>query len=133
MASDFNYAYNPYGSIQVLRRIYKEMEYESPKNYINLSRYKNTDRIFDSKNDVYYHSTVNDCVIPETVNDTYVTIIKQTENRLDIIANNVYGYAPYWWILAIANDVVDPFDIPMGTKLRCPPLSSLYLAGSIFA
>ena len=77
--------------------------------------------------------TVDKKEIPVTENDTYITVNRQTENRLDVVANIVYGFAPYWWIIAMANDIIDPFDVPCGTVLRCPPLVSLYSDGSVLS
>ena len=74
--TDFTYLYSPYSNLLTSRKIYKEMVYESPRVYTNLSRYKNTDRIFDKPNDVYYDATPNDVTIPETFDDTYITITK---------------------------------------------------------
>lgn len=121
------------GSIAETRKIYEPLEYYSPRIYPTLSRYQTTDRLFDSHIGVYYHSTVDKKEIPVTENDTYITVNRQTENRLDVIANIVYGFSPYWWIIAMANDIIDPFDVPCGTVLRCPPLVSLYSDGSVLS
>lgn len=134
MAENNSYTYqtNPYGSLQTYRKIYKEQELYPAKSYTTLSRYQNVKRLFDSVNDVYYQVTPNLTSIPETKGDTYVTVDKSSEGRLDVIANMIYGYSPYWWIIAIANNIVDPFNVTIGTVLRCPPLASLYGLDSIF-
>lgn len=119
------------GSIANIRKIYEPLEYYPARNYTTLSRYATTERLFDSKLGVYYHSTYDKTTIPVSENDTYITVDRQAENRLDVIANRIYGYAPYWWIIAIANDIIDPFNVPYGTILRCPPLVSLYKEGSV--
>ena len=121
------------GSIANIRKIYKPLDYYMPRVYPTLSRYSTTERLFDNKIGVYYQSTFDKTTIPVSENDTYVTVDRQSENRLDVIANRVYGYAPYWWIIAIANDIIDPFDVPYGTVLRCPPLVSLYSEGSVLS
>lgn len=127
------YSTPKYGSVTQYRKIYTDLEYFSPREYTNVSRYQDTLRLYDDRNGVYYHETITRESIPESSNDTYITVEGQWENRLDIIANNVYGYSLYWWILAIANDIIDPFNVPRGTVLRCPALQSLYIKGSIFS
>lgn len=133
MANNYTYQANPYGNLQSYRKIYKEQEFYPPKTYTTVSRYQEVPRLFDVERDVYYQETVDRKTIPESKNDTYVTIDKTSENRLDVIANIVYGYAPYWWILAIANNIEDPFNIPIGTTIRCPALISLYGSDSVFS
>lgn len=129
----YTLSYNPYGNIQTYRKIYKELEYEAPKVYLGLSRYQETLRIFDQSNDVYYQETVDRKTIPESNTDVFITVTKSSENRLDIIANMVYSYSLYWWVIAMANDIDDPFNVPIGTVLRCPPLASLYGSNSVFS
>jgi len=127
-----NFYYDNIGSIIAFRRkIYPELEYYTPRKYDSLSRYDSTERLLDNLNGVYYHKTYEPVEIPLSDGDTFVTVDVQTENRLDIIANNIYGYAPYWWIIAFANNVIDPFNVPLGTVLRCPPLMSIYGKGSV--
>ena len=42
-----------------------------------------------------------------------------------------YNTPKYWWIIALSNYILDPFDIPVGTNLRIPPLLSLYNSGGV--
>ena len=125
------YIKNKLGGIAETRKIYQPLEYVSPRVYPTLSRYSVVDRLYDSEVGTYYHSTVDKASIPESDNDTYITVDRQSTNRLDVIANRVYGFSPYWWVIAVANDIIDPFNVPYGTVLRCPPLVSLYVDGSI--
>lgn len=44
-------------------------------------------------------------------------------NRPDSIAYEVYGNAKYWWIIAMYNDIKDPFfEFHMGRSLIIPEL-----------
>jgi hypothetical protein len=113
------------------RKFYIPLDYFQPRKYDTLSRYGDTERLYDELNGVYYHETPNTVSIPLSETDTYVTVTQQTTNRLDVIANNIYGYAPYWWIIAYANNIIDPYDVPEGTVLRCPPIMSIYGEGSV--
>ena len=40
--------------------------------------------------------------------------------RLDQVAQEQYGDPAYWRLLASANDLADPLNVPVGTRLRLP-------------
>jgi len=72
-----------------------------------------------------YLETFNQVKIPEDSNDQYHVITQREVNRLDIISNNYYQSPEYWWAIALANNLIDPFVIEEGMVLRIPPLTSL--------
>mgnify|MGYP004004404035 CR=1 FL=1 len=44
-------------------------------------------------------------------------------NRPDSISHDVYGNAKYWWIIAMANDISDPFfGFHKGRTLKIPDI-----------
>lgn len=51
--------------------------------------------------------------------DTVEHIIRGGE-RLDVIAHRYYGDEEYWWVIALANRIMDPFALEVGRKLRIP-------------
>ncbi len=54
-----------------------------------------------------------------------VFIINQPKyvNRPDAVSHAVYGNSKYWWIIAMANNINDPFvDFKFGRKLKIPDL-----------
>lgn len=40
--------------------------------------------------------------------------------RLDGLAFKYYGDEDYWWVIALANRIMDPFSLEVGTRLRIP-------------
>ncbi len=40
--------------------------------------------------------------------------------RLDTIAHRYYGDSDYWWVIALANRIQDPFSLTVGQRLRIP-------------
>lgn len=110
---------------------YEPLEYLPTVAYKNASRYKNLRTIKDEETGKIHHESWNQQAIPLSSDDVYVTVTNETENRLDIIAYQQYGSARYWWILALANYIIDPFEIPTGSTLRVPPLLSLYKSGGV--
>lgn len=116
-----------------MREVFLFPLYYDPRQYIHLSRYSPYRLILDEDNNMKYHETFNDTTIVETDQDSYITVDLINENRLDIVAYNAYGFSVYWWIIAHANNIIDPFDVPAGTVLRIPPLNSLYLSEGVIS
>lgn len=59
--------------------------------------------------------------IPPSQTDTIITVQMGEEGRLDIIALAVWGRSDWWWVLALANDILNPFEEPVaGDRLRVP-------------
>jgi hypothetical protein len=115
-----------------IREVFQSLEYTEPKEYVNMSRYNNTRCIIDNKTGNIYHETYNDYHISESSNDRFYTVTVKTEDRLDIISMMFYGSPLNWWIIALTNNIIDPFDVKAGTILRIPPIISLYEEGGIY-
>lgn len=41
-------------------------------------------------------------------------------DRLDVMAHKYYGDSEYWWVIALANRIQDPFSLTVGQRLRVP-------------
>ena len=65
-------------------------------------------------------STVKYPEIPNSSNDIYV--ITGAGDRLDMLAHQFYDDQSLWWVISIANPVLEQNSlyIPMGTQLRIP-------------
>ena len=113
-----------------LREDFGGIEYLSTVLYKNASRYKNLRTIQDTNGNIYHESWVQK-TIDKSADDEYFTVTETEENRLDIVSTKYYNTPRYWWVVALANYIIDPFDIPIGTQLRIPPLISLYNSGGV--
>ena len=109
------------------------MEFLSPKQYTNACRYKNLRRIQDPETKNIYHETWFQKIIDKSNEDEYFTVSIAEEGRLDIIANKYYNTPRFWWVIALANNIIDPFDVPVDTVLRIPSIVSLYNKGGVFS
>lgn len=107
--------------------------YLEPRQYGYVSRYMKYRRIKDNDENSIFLESINQDTVQESESDTYITVDNINANRLDIIAYNNYGYSTYWWVIALANNIIDPFNIPLGTVLRIPPLSSMYVDGGVLS
>jgi len=114
-----------------LRDIYYDVEYVKPAIYKYVSRYQETRQIIDAETRNVHHETFNYKVIKESKEDKYLTVDNISANRLDIISLYEYGSPTYWWVLAVANNILDPFNISLDTIIRIPPLFALYNKGGV--
>lgn len=103
--------------------------YSSPRTYEHTSRYDKYRQIVDELNS--YTETFNQSLIPSSDSDIFHTVLREQENRPDIIANIYYKDPSFYWVIALANELVDPFIIQAGSILRIPTLSSLYTIGGV--
>ena len=116
------------------QKIYESPDYQQPAYYSHLSRYKDLRTIKNKDDNRLIHETMFKYKIVESDEDIIYTITDKTKNRLDVIASMYYRNPQYWWIIAIANDIIDPLtELKIGTTIRIPPLLSIYETGSIFS
>ena len=121
-------AYNNYG------KPYEDESFPKlydPRNYPHISRYRNTPRLFDDLFSMYYHRFGQSYDIQNSYSDKFHKVDLRTENRLDLIALQYYNNPMLWWIIAGANNIIDAFEVPIGTVLRIPALQSVYEIGGI--
>ena len=54
------------------------------------------------------------------------TITERTAGRLELVADDFYGNVFLWWIIALANNILDPInDVTIGKTLIIPTLSDV--------
>lgn len=58
------------------------------------------------------------------LNDTeFVITMDKFVNRPDAISQQVYGNPKYWWLIALRNEITNPFyDFYKGRKLKIPDI-----------
>jgi hypothetical protein len=106
--------------------------------YSNYSRYFLTN-IYgdtDSKYGNYEYSDFVSIIYPDSITDQYYEVESGYANRLDLISYKVYRTVHLWWIIAMANDILNPLDIPVGTILRIIAISDInrsQILGTVFA
>ena len=89
------------------------------------SRYRRLRRIrFDDGSTKI--ETANKISLPESNGDAFYTVTPEDAHRLDLISHKMYGTPLFWWVIAEASDIKDPFTVPVGTVLRIPEPSTLY-------
>lgn len=94
----------------------------------SISRYKMYRVINNDDDNSIYLETFNQVksTWENEQGNTYHIVTKDEENRLDIIANKFYNNPSYGWIIALVNQIIDPFVIPADTVLIIPSMSSLF-------
>lgn len=53
------------------------------------------------------------------------TLILHEDQRLDILAGQIYGDSRYWWVLAIASGIGYGLQVPPGTIIYIPNLGDV--------
>lgn len=101
--------------------------YSGNRDYSHISRYRKYRQIIDDN--VVYTETFNQQGVSLSNNDITHIVKLNEKNRLDMIALTYYKDASLWWILALANNIINPFIVVPGTVLRVPPLINLYNRG----
>jgi hypothetical protein len=98
---------------KVDKSLYPEDRYRKHRRYID-----------DNGNEV--QETYDDIEITEKPADYYHSVETGEENKLDLIASRYYNNESLWWVIAEASGIDDPFNVPVGTVLRIPDMSTLY-------
>lgn len=57
----------------------------------------------------------------------YINYEHKYLGRLDLLSYEVYETAMLWWVIALANDILDPFDDTLvGSLIYIPPIMDVY-------
>ena len=73
-----------------------------------------------------FFGTFNPPAFPVSPTDTFHTVRQGEPLRLDLLSYQFYRTPELWWVLALVNDILSPFDdIEIGDVLRVPSLSTV--------
>lgn len=95
-------------------------------------RFRCLKRYLDS-NDEEVPETYERIIFTDRSDDILFRVSSGQVNRLDLIAglDSIYNNENLWWIIAEANDIFDPFNIPVGTVLKIPSKDKIYSLGGV--
>lgn len=105
-------------------------QYVVPYNIHSFSRYKHIDELLVDNGDntqTTIKATLGPIdlgIIPFGQLPIYV-VPSYEENRIDLIANKLYGSSSLYWVLCYINNIADPLKIEAGRILFVPELSSV--------
>ena len=103
-----------------------KIEYSTPS---KTSRYKKLEVFLDDTN--VYFANPEYIEIPHHSDDKYFSVTAKYVNRLDLISHKFYNESKLWWVIAKANGISDPLEIPLNKILRIPAISTLYGSGGV--
>ena len=97
-------------------------------NNLYLDRYEYTTKL-NFKNDFPdMYSIFRKVVFKEDSVEQYYRVTEVDMNRLDIISERFYGTPYYWWVIAMANNIIDPFYVPIGVTMKIGKLRDFTMA-----
>lgn len=102
------------------------IKYTTPS---KVSRYKHTTVYSDDTNLYFENPSYLD--IPKHGDDNFFSVTIKYANRLDLIAHKFYSDSKLWWVIAKANNITDPLEVPLNTILRIPAKATLFGTGGI--
>lgn len=82
------------------------------------SRYQFATLYMDSAGN--YWGTRPPVKIPESDEDMFHLVTQADERRIDLIAHRYYGDVNLWWVIAEANNIINPMVLTVGDVLRIP-------------
>lgn len=97
-------------------------------NNIFLDRYEYTNKLNFRNDFPDVYSIFRTVVFNEDSIEQYHRVTEEDMNRLDIISDKFYGSPYYWWVIALANNITDPFYVPVGITLKIVRLSDFTMA-----
>jgi hypothetical protein len=84
-----------------------------------MARYTYAETLVTKETKKRYLESVIYPKIPLSDEDFY--IITQSTDRLDLLSNQYYGDAQYWWVIAVANNINDgTLYVDAGKQIRIP-------------
>lgn len=96
------------------------------------SRYRVYKRVINEDHQLLQLKLVNGITREKKYLGTYHTVELREENRLDVIADQEYGDKRLYWVIAMANNIIDPFDVKQGTVLKIPQIATISMKGGYF-
>lgn len=104
----------------------KDVEWKSPS---KVSRYK-AFKAYMTRENVYLENP-SYIEVPEHPDDTFFLVTGPYVDRLDLISHKFYNESKLWWVIAEANQIINPLEVPINSLLRIPAKSTLFGAGGL--
>ena len=83
------------------------------------SRYQFAARYLDKKNGDFF-GTRQLVKLPPYPTDLFHQVTEADSKRIDLIAWKYYKDVRLWWFIAEENDIINPFELQVGSILRVP-------------
>ena len=81
---------------------------------------KSTKEIISTKGWATYARTI------KTAPSKLAVVPAGCEGRADLLSYRIYGTSDYWWVICVANNIIDPFEqLKAGRQIRVPLVGGL--------
>lgn len=104
----------------------EDVLYENELNLLETSRYKSTKIIKYEDGTCFELWDIPAFSVSES-DDMFYEVPAHQAQRLDLISSTIYGTVNLWWIIAIVNDISNPFEeAESGKMLRIPSITDIF-------
>jgi len=79
----------------------------------------------EETNSYYQNIEYNYNISRNSIQANYMLITEETQYRPDKIAHMLYGDERLYWLVLIHNNIVDPFELEIGTEIEILDISVL--------
>ena len=90
----------------------------------NTNRYEAGFQLYDGT--YLWDPFISRPVIPESTDDLYHDLSAGEAGKLDIVSFYYYGTPDLWWVIAAANNILNPLRVAAGQRLRIPSIDVVY-------
>jgi nucleoid-associated protein YgaU len=91
----------------------------------NSSRHAYSIRYSSASGD--YWGTRPPIKIPKSRKDQFHRVTDDDVTRIDLLAWKYYGDCALWWVIAEANDIINPLELETGRVLRIPAFETVQM------
>ena len=89
---------------------------------LDLENFENALNVYQDKNSYYYYNLLETIFFPDNLPDSYFnTYTVKFEDTWPLISFKAYSTTKLWWVIAYANNVINPINfLQVGKQIKVP-------------
>lgn len=89
---------------------------------LDLENFENVLNVYQDQDSFYYYNLLETVFFPDNLPDSYFnTYTVKFEDTWPLISYKAYGSTKLWWIIAYANNVINPITfLQVGKRIKVP-------------
>jgi nucleoid-associated protein YgaU len=92
---------------------------------LDFENFENIFSVYQDNNDYYYYNLLETIFFPNNLPESYFSeYTVKYEDTWPLISYKAYGTIKLWWVIAYANNVINPINfLEVGKKIKIPKTS----------